>query len=164
MSKQKSDVIFFLPYWNAKNPTLGDQTGFMLSEMFEEDECLEIGDKVYSSSDYYHKEPNDFIKKVIRNQHPQWVIGIENTASILIAYKRQKKILINPSVTLNDLNWVTTETIRDTYAFFSSRFEKDYEMYSRVYKNVAFYPYQKNLHVCDLSDIIKGILTQCANK
>ncbi len=132
--------------------------------MFEEDECLEIGDRVYSSNDYYHKEPKDFIKEVIRNLHPQWVIGIENTASILIAYKRQKKILINPTVTLNDLNWVTPETIRDTYAFFSSRFEKDYEMYSRVYKNVAFYPAQKALHIYDLSNIIKGILTQCTNK
>ncbi len=164
MSRQQSEVIFFLPYWNAKNPALEDQTGFMLSEMLEEDECMNIGGDVYSSSDYYQKEPKDFIRVVIRKQHPQWVIGVENAATILISYKRQKKILINPTVTLNDLNWVTPETIRDTYAFFSAGYEKDYEMYSRVYKNVVFYPLQQNLYISDLSNIIKGILTQCPNR
>ncbi len=88
MSRQQSEVIFFLPYWNAKKPALEDQTGFMLSEMLEEDECMNIGGNVYSSSDYYQKEPKDFIRAVIRKQHPQWVIGVENTATILISYKR----------------------------------------------------------------------------
>lgn len=160
MDKKKSDIIFFLPYWDKKNPTLEDQTGFMLSEMFEESECLEIGDKVYSSNDYYKKDPKEFIREIIRKQRPQWVIGVENTATILISYKRQKKILINPTVTLNDLNWVTPETIRDTYAFFSAEHEKDYEMYSRVYKNVAFYPAQKTLYIGDLSAVIKGIVSE----
>ncbi len=62
-------------------------------------------------------------------------------------------------VTLNDLNWVTPETIRDTYAFFSADFEKDYEMYSRVYKNAAFYPAQKTLYTCELSPLIEGIVS-----
>ena len=155
------DVIFLLPYWEEENPTLDSQTGFMISEMFEEDECQKIGGKVYTNTDYYNsgKAPKEFIRDAIRNDHPRWVIGIENTATILISYKRQKKILINPKVTLNDLNWVTPETIRDTYAFFSADHEKDYEMYSRVYRNVAFFPAEKTLHVCDLSAAIRGILT-----
>ena len=160
MGKKTTDIIFFLPYWDRKNPTLEDQTSFMLSEMFEEDECLKIGDKVYSSNDYYQKEPKEFIREVIRKDRPQWVIGIENTATILISYKRQKKILINPIVTLNDLNWVTPETIRDTYAFFSADYEKDYEVYSKVYKNVAFFPTQKTLFIGDLSTVIKGIISE----
>lgn len=162
MDKKTDDIIFFLPYWDVKNPTLEDQTGFMLSEMFEEDECLKIGDKVYSNTDYYNskKDPKEFIREVIIKDCPKWVIGIENTATILISYKRQKKILINPTVTLDDLNWVTPETIRDTYAFFSSDYEKDYEMYSRVYRNVAFFPAQKKLLIGDLSAAIKGIISE----
>ncbi len=63
-------------------------------------------------------------------------------------------------VTLNDLNWVTPETIRDTYAFFSGDYEKDYEMYSRVYKNAAFYPAQKTLYIGELSSLIEGIVSE----
>ncbi|MDE6143181.1 MAG: hypothetical protein K2F94_03795 [Muribaculaceae bacterium] len=160
MDKKQSDIIFFLPYWDIKNPTLEGQTGFMLSEMFEVDECRKIGDKVFSSNDYYMKEPKEFIREVIRKDRPKWVIGIENTATILISYKRQKKILINPTVTLNDLNWVTPETIRDTYAFFSADYEADYEMYSRVYKNVAFYPSERILFISDIKTAIEGILSE----
>ncbi len=63
-------------------------------------------------------------------------------------------------VTLNDLNWVTPETIRDTYAFFSADYEKDYEMYSRIYKNVAFYPVQKALCIGELCPLIEGIVSE----
>ena len=160
MDKKATDIIFFLKYWDKRNPTLEDQTGFMISEMFEEDECLEIGDKVYSSHDFYQKDPKEFIREIIRKDCPKWVIGVENTATILLTYKRQKKILINPTVTLNDLNWVTPETIRDTYAFFSGDYEKDYEMYSRVYRNVAFFPAQKTLYIGDVSGAIKGIISE----
>ena len=66
--------------------------------------------------------------------------------------------IYNPTVTLNDLNWVTPETIRDTYAFFSADYEKDYEMYSRVYRNVAFFPAQKSLFIGNLTSAIKGII------
>lgn len=160
MDKKQSDIIFFLPYWDIKNPTLEDQTSFMMGEMFEVDECMKIGDKVFSSKDYYMKEPKEFIREVIRKDRPKWVIGIENTATILISYKRQKKILINPTVTLNDLNWVTPETIRDTYAFFSADYEADYEMYSRVYKNVAFYPSERILFIGDIKTAIEAILSE----
>ena len=159
MDKKTTDIIFFLQYWDKKNPTLEDQTGFMLAEMFEETECMKIGDKVYSSHDLYMKDPKAFIREVIRNDRPKWVIGLENTATILISYKRQKKILINPTVTLNDLNWVTPETIRDTYAFFSADHEKDYEMYSKVYRNASFFPTQKALFISDVSGAIKGIIS-----
>ena len=160
MNKKTTGIIIFLPYWDKKNPTLEDQTGFMLSEMIEEDECLKIGDKVYLSNDFYKKDPKEFIREAIRKDRPKWVIGIENTATILISYKRQKKILINPTVTLNDLNWVTLETIRDTYAFFSADYEADYEMYSKVYRNVAFFPTEKTLSIGDLSTAIKGIVSE----
>ena len=160
MDHKTTGIIFFLPYWDVRNPSLEDQTGFIISEMFEEDECLKISDKVYSSNDFYNKDPKKFMKEVIRKEHPEWVIGIGNTATILMAYKRQKKIVINPTVTLDDLNWVTPETIRDTYAFFSADHEKDYEMYSRVYCNVAFFPTKKSLFIGDLTSAINGIIRE----
>ncbi len=86
--------------------------------------------------------------------------GIINTATLLLPYHRQRKMLVNPTVILNDLNWVTPETIRDTYAFFSGDYEKDYEMYSRVYKNAAFYPAQKTLYIGELSSLIEGIVSE----
>lgn len=153
-----TDVIFFLPYWDKKNPTADDQTGFLFCELFEEEECLKLGGKVFTHGDFYQKSPKDVIKDAIRNEHPQWTVGIENTATLLLSFHRQKKILINPTVTLNDLNWVTADTIDNTYAFFSSDHEKDYEIYSKVYSNAAFYPLQKKLHISDVSDIIKNII------
>ena len=162
MDEKIAVIIFFLQYWDNKNPTLEDQTGFMISEMFEEGECRKIGDKIFSNNDYYNskKDPKEFIREVIGKERPKWVIGIENTATILISYKRQRKILINPTVTLNDLNWVTPETIRTTYAFFSADYEKDYEMYSRVYRNVAYFPAQKSLNISDVTAAIKGIIKE----
>lgn len=162
MDQKKSDIIFFLPYWNVKDPTLADQTSFIIGEMVAEEKCEELGGYAYVSNQYAksNKNPKDFIKEVIRNDRPKWVIGVENTATLLLPYHRQKKILINPTVTLNDLNWVTPETIRDTYAFFSAKYEKDYEIYSRVYRNVAYYPKQQTLFIGYLAPLIKEILSQ----
>ncbi|MDE6551767.1 MAG: hypothetical protein K2K98_02225 [Muribaculaceae bacterium] len=160
MDHKTTGIISFLPYWDVRNPSLEDQTGFIISEMFEEDECLKIGDKVYSSNDFHKKDPKEFIREVIRKERPEWVIGIGNIATILMEYKRQKKIVINPTVTLDDLNWVTPEMIRDTYAFFSADHEKDYEMYSRVYRNVGFFPAKKSLFIGDLTSAIKGIIKE----
>lgn len=156
----KSDIIFFLPYWDAKNPTLEDKTSFIIGEIVAVDECEELGGYAYVNSQYAcsNKTPKDFIKDVIRKDRPKWVVGIENTATLLLSYHRQKKILINPTVTMNDLNWVTPETIRDTYAFFSAKYEKDYEIYSKVYRNVAYYPAQQTLFIADLAPLIKAIL------
>lgn len=33
MEQKTTGIIFFLPYWDVKNPTLEDQTGFIISEM-----------------------------------------------------------------------------------------------------------------------------------
>lgn len=157
MDKKKTDILIFLNYWDNPNPTSDDQLGFMFSEMDNETECEELGE-VYSNSFFFGKNPKEAIKEEIKKHHPKWVIGIENTATILLSIHRQKKILINPTVTMDDLNWVTSETIRDTYAFFSADFEKDYEVYSKVYKNVAFYPMQKILFISDIKSIITEII------
>ena len=34
MDHKTIGIIFFLPYWDVKNPTLEDQTGFTISEMW----------------------------------------------------------------------------------------------------------------------------------
>ena len=55
---------------------------------------------------------------------------------------------------------VTPENIRDTYAIFSADYEADYEMYSRVYRNVAFYPAQRILFISDIKDAIETIVSE----
>lgn len=159
MDKKQSDILIFLDYWDNDNPTSDAQMGFMFAQMDNEEESEDIGE-VYSNDFFYRKNPKEAIKEEIAKHRPKWVIGIENTATLLLPYHRQKKILINPTVTVDDLNWVTSETIRDTYAFFSANYEKDYEVYSKVYKNVAFYPMQKILFISDIKAAIEAILSE----
>ena len=159
MDKKQSDILIFLDYWDNDNPTSDAQMGFMFAQMDNESEASEFGE-VYSNDFFYQKNPKEAIKEEIAKRHPKWVIGLENSATLLLPYHRQKKILINPNVTVDDLNWVTSETIRDTYAFFSADYEKDYEVYSKVYKNVAFYPMQKILFISDIKAAIEAILSE----
>lgn len=159
MDKKQSDILIFLDYWDNDNPTSDAQMGFMFAQMDNEEESEDFGE-VYSNDFFYQKNPKEAIKEEIAKRHPKWVIGLENSATLLLPYHRQKKILINPTVTVDDLNWVTSETIRDTYAFFSADYEKDYEMYSKVYKNVAFYPMQKILFISDIKSAIEAILSE----
>ena len=159
MDKKQSDILIFLDYWDNDNPTSDAQMGFMFAQMDNEEESEDFGE-VYSNDFFYQKNPKEAIKEEIAKHHPKWVIGLENSATLLLPYHRQKKILINPTVTMDDLNWVTSETIRDTYAFFSADYEKDYEMYSKVYRNVAFYPTQKILFISDIKSAIEAILSE----
>lgn len=158
MDKKQSDILIFLNYWDNDNPTSDAQLGFMFAQMDNEDESEDIGE-VYSN-EFIYDNPKEAIKKEIARHRPKWVIGLENSATLLLPYHRQKKILINPTVTIDDLNWVTSETIRDTYAFFSANYEKDYEVYSKVYRNVAFYPMQKILFIGDIKAAIEAILSE----
>lgn len=157
MNKKKNDILIFLNYWDNPNPTSDTQMGFMLSEMDNETESEDLGE-VYSNGFFVGKNQKEAIKGEIRKYRPKWVIGLENTATILLSLHRQKKILINPSVTMNDLNWVTEEDINDTYAFFSADYEKDYEVYCKVYRNVAFYPQKEILFIGDIKSIITQII------
>lgn len=159
METKHSDTLIFLDYWDNDNPTSDAQMGFMFAQMDNEEDCEDLGE-VYSNEFFYHKNPKEAIKEEISKHHPKWVIGLENSATLLLPYHRQKKILINPTVTVDDLNGVTSETIRDTYAFFSANYEKDYEVYSKVYKNVAFYPMQKILFISDIKTAIEAILSE----
>ena len=158
MDKKQYDILIFLDYWDNDNPTSDAQLGFMFAQMDNEDESEDIG-KVYSN-EFLYDNPKEAIKKEIARHRPKWVIGLENSATLLLPYHRQKKILINPTVTVDDLNWVTSETIRNTYAFFFFFYEKDYEVYSKVYKNVAFYPMQKILFISDIKAAIEAILSE----
>ena len=159
MDKKQSDILIFLDYWDNDNPTSDAQIGFIFAQLDNEKESENIGE-VYSNEFFYKKNPQEAIKEEITKHCPKWVIGLENSATLLLPYYRQKKILINPTVTLDDLNWVTPENIRDTYAFFSANYEKDYEVYSKVYKNVAFYPMQKILFISDIKAAIEAILSE----
>lgn len=158
MDKKKENIVFFLKYWDRKNATIEEKTDFILTECVEWTECEKMGGEVYSNAFFFGKNPKELVKGVIIKRHPEWVIGVENTATLLLPYHRQKKILVNPKVTLNDLNWVTTETIDRTYAFFSADYEADYEIYSRVYHNAVFFPLQRKLSLSEIKRPIMEIV------
>lgn len=155
--ENKKDILIFLNYWDNPKPTSDDQMGFMLAEMDNESEAEEFGE-VFNNHFFTGKDKKEAIKNEIRNHKPTWIIGLENSATILLRVHRKKKILINPTVTINDLNWVTEQDINDTYAFFSADHESDYETYSKVYRNVAFFPMKKTLFISDIKSTINAII------
>lgn len=69
-------------------------------------------------------DPKWAIREKLEKHKSHWVLGIEHTAILLLSYRHRKKILINPRVTVNDLNWVTEAAIRDMYTFFRIHAEK----------------------------------------
>lgn len=80
MNKKKLDIIFFLSDLGKKNSTLEDRPGFVLYWIVEEEECLEIGDKVFTYSNY-NSDAKKVIMEAMMKEHPQCVIGIENTGT-----------------------------------------------------------------------------------
>lgn len=152
-----SDVLIFLDYWDNANPTSEAQMGFMFLQMDNEMDAADLG-SVYTNESFYQKDPREVILTAIDKHHPRWVIGLENSATLLLEYRRQKKMLINPHVTEADLQEVSPEAIENTYAFFSSACEVDYERYCKVYQNVAYYPASRILTIGELLPVIETIV------
>lgn len=71
------------------------------------------------------------------------------------------KILVNPTVTYNDLNNVSEFDRQYTFGFFDKDFEKDYELFQKVYPNAAWYGDTKELRLFMIEAVVKGILEDC---
>lgn len=159
MDTKDNEILIFLDYWDNDNPTRSAQMGFMFAQWDNEEEAQEIG-TVYSNVFFYQKNPTEAVKEEIDRLHPQWVIGLENSATLIMPYRKLKRILINPTISETDLAGVSAETITNTYAFFSSAYEADYERYSKVYQNAAYYPGSRLLAIGELIPLIKAIVTE----
>ena len=154
----KKVLIFPTPFL-IKTPTVDQQNEYMISSLKDEMVMEGIGDFVevnaLNKSDYCKE-----VRKIIAEQQPDWVIASGKSATACIGIHGQKKILVNPVVTFDDLNNVPEYASLHTYGFFGAltQQQRSYEMFQTVYPNVAWYINVPNLNLIDIKDIIYDIV------
>lgn len=153
---ERKALIFLRPF-TIKNPTRDQQNEFMIQENVTEVECADLG-TIYSNKDLYGKDIEEYIRDKIKESRPEWVIAEGKCATALLKMKHQKKILLNPKVSTDDLNNVPEIAIRQTYGFFDERHEQDYERFQSVYKNAAWFPQDDNLMLFTIKEIVQEII------
>ncbi len=153
----KSKTIIFLKPFTIKNPTLDQQNAFMISENVNEVECADLG-KMYSNNDLYGKDIFSFIAEKVKEESPNWIIAEGECATVALKLKRQKKILLNPKVTTDDLNNVPEYARQFTFGFFDKIHEQDYERFQTVYPNSAWFPVDNDLTLFKIKEIVKEII------
>lgn len=153
----KNEVIIFLEKFDVKRNTSDRQMGFILTEMEDEEAGAEFG-VVYGNRDFFQKDQRKVMSDIIQSNRPKWVIGLYNSASILLKKRNQRKILINPQIVYNDLNNVSDFDRQYTYGFFDKDFEKDYELFQKVYSNAVWYGGTNGLRLSDIKGVIARML------
>ncbi|WP_307768796.1 hypothetical protein, partial [uncultured Bacteroides sp.] len=149
----KKVLIFPAPFL-IKSPTADQQNEYMISMLKDKMAMEGIGDFIEVNAlnkSYYCKE----VRKIIADQKPDWVIASGESATACISLHGQKKILVNPVVTFDDLNNVSEYARLHTYGFFGAlpQQQKSYEMFQTVYPNVAWYINAPNLILIGLSSL-----------
>lgn len=156
----KKVLIFPTPFL-IKTPTVGQQNDYLFSLLKDEMVMKDIGDFIevnaLNKSDY-HEE----IRKIIAERKPDWVIAAGESATACLSIHGQKKILVNPIVTFDDLNNVPEYTRLHTFGFFGAlpQQQRSYEMFQTVYPNVAWYINVPNLNLINIKDIIYDIVNE----
>ena len=153
----KLKTLIFLKPFTLKNPTLEQQNEFMLREIVNVVECADLG-KIYYNDEMHGEETSEFITRKVEEQRPEWIVAEDDCATISLNIRRQKKILLNPKVADKDLNNVSEQTRRNTYAFFDEKHTQDYERFLRVYPHAAWFPYDENLTLFTIKEIVKQII------
>lgn len=182
MDNKKTDILIFLEKQKERPKLTKEQ----IKEMDFEDRMALSGfptslieaDDFEAASKYgtvigndefvdYGKSQKETIKELIGKYKPQWVIGLGNSATLLLPYHYQRKILINPKIGYDDLNLIPPFAVGNTYGFFSSNNKESYELFKRVYPNAVFIPFNKYsksvtpssyLHIDELDDEIRNII------
>ena len=72
--------------------------------------------------------------------------------------RRMRKVLINPTVTYDDLNMVSEFARMNTYGFFDQKHEADYNLFQSVYPHVVWCPGIPHLRLIDVKDVVKEII------
>lgn len=159
----KKVLIFPAPFL-IKSPTADQQKDYLFSLLKDEMAMKSIGDFIevnaLNKSDY-HEE----IRRIITEQQPDWVIASGESATACIGLHGQKKILINPTVTFDDLNNVPEYARQCTYCFFGALPEqqRSYELFQSVYPNVAWFVNAPDLSLTDIKDISTEIINDKLN-
>lgn len=151
------NTLIFLKPFDIKNPTLDEQNAFMMQEVFTEVECRGIG-KIYNNDVLHGKNLAEFIHREIATERPDWIVAEGQCATVAIGMKRQKKILLNPTVSFDDLNNIPEHTRQNTFGFFDNRHEHDYERFQSVYPHAAWFPQDDNLALFTIKEAVKSII------
>ena len=154
----KKVLIFPAPFL-IKSPTAAQQNEYMISMLKDKMAMEGIGDFIEVNAlnkSYYCKE----VRKIIADQKPDWIIASGESATACIGLYGQKKILVNPIVTFDDLNNVPEYAHLHTYGFFGAlpQQQKSYELFQAVYPNASWFVNAPNLSLIDVKDIIRGII------
>lgn len=152
-------VLIFPKPFSIKNPTIDEQNSYLISLWTDETAMSKIGNFVDVNAlqkSNYEKE----IHRIIAEQKPDWVVAAGESATACISLYYQKKILINPTVTFNNLNNVPEYACRHTFGFFGAvpEQEKSYELFQTVYPNSALYSGIPELRFIFIKNIIHKIV------
>lgn len=153
----KRKTLIFLKPFTIKNPTRDQQNAFMMRENVNEVECADLG-MIYSNKDLYDKDITEFISNKVKEIHPEWIIAEGECATAALKLKHQKKILLNPTVSTDDLNNVSEIALQHTFGFFDDRHELDYERFQSVYSNAAWFPQDDDLMLFTIKEIVQEII------
>lgn len=153
----KTKTLIFLKPSTIKNPTLDEQNAFMIREIVNEMECADLG-KVYTNEQLYGNDIAEFIRQAIAEYRPEWVVAEGECSTAALKLKNQKKVLLNPKVTFDDLNNIPEHTCQNTFGFFDDRHEQDYERFQSVYPQAAWFPEDDDLTLFTIKEIVQSII------
>lgn len=150
----KQKTLIFLKPFTLKNPTLDQQDEFISRESVNMVECADIG-KIYNNDDLHGKDISEFITKKVEEFSPD---GMDYCRRRMCnhSFKNEvsEKVLLNPKVSIEDLNYVTDHICQNTYGFFDDRHEQDYEHFQSVYPHAAWFPDDANLTLFTIKEIV----------
>lgn len=150
-------TLIFLKPFTLKNPTRDEQNDFMMREIFSEVECRDLGD-FYTNEILHDKNLAEFIPAEVKRLRPEWVVAEGKCATAALSMRHQKKILINPKVTYEDLNNVSEQSRRNTYGFFDEHHEQDYERFQSAYLHAAWFTHDDDLTLFTIKEVVQSII------
>ena len=153
---KKQSIVFLKPF-SIKNPTLGEQNDFMMTEIVNEVKCANLG-KIYNNCMLHGRDLATFIPAQVRENKPQWVVAVGRCATITLDIRNQKKVLLNPKVSYDHLNNVSEFDGEYTYGFFDNRHEQDYERFQTVFPHAAWFPQDDDLTLFTIKEIVEEII------
>lgn len=159
----KHKNLIFLKPFIIKNPTLDQQNDFLTKEFLIETECADLG-KIYDNDALHGKSLATFIPEAIQSVNPEWVIADGECATVALKLHGQKKILINPKITDQDLDSVPDFDLENTYAYFDLGHERDYERMQTVYPNAVLMGFfdggSDSISLFDIMEMVEEIISE----
>lgn len=152
-------VLIFPHPFHINHPTPDQQNDYLFSLLRDEVVMGELGD-IIDVNDLQKADYPEQVRRIIADQRPDWVIASGESATACINLHQQKKILVNPSLTFDDLNNVPEFARRHTYCIFGSQEEhhKNYALCQSVFPNVAWHINLPDLQLADIKDVIMQII------